>query len=205
MARDFLRRIQRGVRRAARRAARALPSPENEQIRQRREAVKEAWRLSGKRQFAEAGEIFARLAGESLQVNELILAQINSQQALRMWIQAKQPARALDQARHILRIRQDSGRLGSDHSIETLTRVAADLRTAGFADQADTFVREASALLAGPGLSPIGVPAAKSVAAAAAKAGKLPVACPQCGGRLPRAAGLDEIECYYCGSVVRAG
>jgi hypothetical protein len=36
------------------------------------------------------------------------------------------------------------------------------------------------------------------------KQSKLPNTCPQCGGRLPRAYGDEEVECDYCGSVIRA-
>jgi hypothetical protein len=204
MANNFFRRVQRGVRRAVRRASRAMPGPENERTKQRREEVRQAWTFSGKRQYAEAGEIFARLAEESLQNNEPILAQLSSQQAFKMWLQAKQPARALEQARHILRIRNQSGHLGSVTSMESLTRIAGELRLAGLASEADAFLNELNQMLKTQGLSLVSTSPQALAPAAEPRAGKLPAVCPQCGGRLPRDAGVDEIECYYCGSVVRA-
>lgn len=204
MARGIFRRIQRGVRRAVRRATRALPGPENERRKQRRESARQGFTLSGQRKYAEAAEIFTRLAAESLQYNELFLAQLDCRQACMLWLRAKQPANALEQARTILRIRSDRGLLGSLETVNDLRRLAGEFHLAGYDREAETFLKELNERLAALGLSLVEASAADPVPEAASSAGKLPAACPQCGGRLPRASGEDEIECYYCGSIVRA-
>jgi hypothetical protein len=162
--------------------------------RRRSKSWSEAYDLARAGKYAEAADIYAGRAAESLKYNELIYAS-DCQDAFKMWIKAKNVERALEEARNALRVLSDTGWLSkSDDSVEKLSGLAGELYVAGYAAEAESFLREINEQLAAHGLPHASAP----------EGAKLPTACPHCGGLLSPPRGETEVTCSYCGSVIRA-
>ena len=158
--------------------------------RRRSKSWREAYDLAQAGRYAEAADVYARRAAEALEYNELIYAS-DCHDAFKMWIKANEIGRALEEARKALRVLSDTGWLSkSDDSVEKLRGLAGELYVAGYAAEAETFLSEIKEESAAHGSAPAG--------------GKLPAACPQCGGLLSAARGEAEVTCAYCGSTIRA-
>jgi hypothetical protein len=170
-----------------------LFNPNGALVAEAREAFDQATTLYDSGNFAEAAAEFSHLAqvaqslGRPRRVIQLHL------RAFDAWINAKNGDQALAEARAALDI------------ANRRPRKAARMAEALIADlQANGFTAQANALAGNAGLPTPTVAEAQKEAAAPQKHGTFPSTCPQCGGRLPRSFGEDEIECDYCGTVIRA-
>jgi hypothetical protein len=161
-----------------------------------RQAFDEANGLYARGEFPAAAQQFARLAELARDFNRpRRVAQLHLR-AFDAWLQAKQGDPALAEARAALALAGTRPR----RAARVAEAVAAELQAHGFGAQAAALGRDFPGLL--PAAQP-GQPAGSAASAAPAPHFKFPAACPQCGGRLPRAYGEDELECDYCGTVVR--
>ena len=170
--------------------------------RRRRKVWGEAYDLAGDGKHAEAAGVYARLAAQMLQDGEPSWHTIYCHEAFQSWLKAKNPECALQEARQALgalsdacRRFSDSRRFSLSSSVEQLSAMVGELYMAGYAAEADTFLREVNEQLAANGLPHI---------PAAGGGGKLPTTCPQCGGSLSPLRGDDKVPCTSCGCVVRA-
>jgi primosomal protein N' len=172
--------------------------------RQRREALDEALSLDRESKYAEAAEVYTRMADQEIQANQLIY-QLYAHDAFREWLKAKNVEKALQIGRDVLRLLADTGWLGnSSDAIDDLSQMVGELFVAGCPAEAEALSKEINTQLAAHGVAPRTVSAEAPGQTAAFKGGKLPAVCPQCGGMLPPSHGADEIKCPYCGSVIRA-
>jgi len=198
-------RRNRPVRRAARRMRRTLNTIFNSTGAlggEAREAFDEANQFYTNGQYQEAAEGFAELAATAAQFSRPRRVVQLHLRAYEAWLAAKQPANAVAQARSAISM---AAGIRPRKAARIAQQVLEDLQAAGYTKEADDLARELNAQLTGqsfsiPAASPVGTPPAPDKTPSA----RLPNACPQCGGRLPRAYGDDEVECDYCGSVIRA-
>jgi hypothetical protein len=158
-----------------------------------RQAFDEANALYDGGDFAGAAGQFAHLAEQARNFNRPRRVVQLHLRAFEAWVKAKDGDQALAEARAALTVAsvypRRAGRMAQ--------AVIAELQANGFSAQASALAKEVNGLL-GPSQA-----GGAAVAPAPARL-KFPAACPQCGGRLPRSFGEDELECDYCGSVVRA-
>ncbi len=180
----------------------ALFNPNGALAPEAREAFEEANELFDGGEYAEAAERFTELAELAQNFNRPRRAIQLQLRAYDAWLKARQPANALKQAQAVLNIVFTTGKLRAGLNIAR--QVIDELRAAGFKAEADILTKETNERLAAHGLSLASSAAPAPDAAPAPRPGKLPTACPQCSGRLPRSFGEDEIECDYCGSIIRA-
>jgi hypothetical protein len=151
-------------------------------------------------EYAEAAEGYSHLAELAQDFNrprrvvQLYLRTFES------WCKAKQGGNALKAAKAALNVASARPRAAA----RIATEVIAELKANGFHAEASSLTNEVNNLLSGFGLSLANATPADSTPAAAPRQYKFPTTCPQCGGRLPRSFGEDELECDYCGSVIRA-
>ena len=163
-------------------------------------AWSKAYDLAHDGKHAEAAGAFAGLATQMLQAGEIHYHTTYCHDAFQEWIKAKNPEYALHEARKGLRALSDACRLsGPDkyslqNSVEQLSTMVGELYMAGYAAEADKFLREVNECLAANGLPHI----------LASGDSKFPTACPQCGGSLSLLRGDERVPCAYCGSVIRA-
>lgn len=142
-------------------------------------------------QYAEAAAQYSHLAEVALTLGRPRRVIQLHLRAFDAWLAAKNGDEALHDARSALALANRRPRKAARLAEALIT----DLRTRGFPNQANALA----------GVS--GIPAAEMAQAqkevATQKPLVFPTVCPQCGGRLPKAYGEDEIECDYCGTVVR--
>ena len=193
-----------------RKSARRLIQPASQIIqkyrrdRRIRQALDEAFSLDRDGKYAEAAEVYTRMADEEIQANQLIY-QLYSHDAFREWLKAKNVEKALQIGRDVLHLLSDTGWLGkSSEAVDDLSQMVGELYVAGCPAEADALSKEINAQLAAHGVASRTVSAQAPGQTAMFKGGKLPTVCPQCGGMLPLSSGEDEIKCMYCGSVIRA-
>jgi len=143
-------------------------------------------------QYVEAAENYDRVAAAYLDDNALIYAQY-SHEAFRMWLKARNAANALQQARAMFRVLNDTGWLNkSMEEVLGLKQMIDEFNAADFGTEADVFAHEFSQKLGEFGLM------------LKPRTGQPPTpTCPECGAPLPRFADGDEIKCSFCGYVVR--
>jgi len=170
----------------------SLFNPNGALAAEARQAFDEATGLYDSGQYAEAAAQFSHLAEVAQTFNRPRRVVQLHLRAFEAWINAKDGDQALTEARAALEI------------ANRRPRKAARLAQSLIAElQAQGFTAQANALAGNAGLpTPTVAEAQKEVVAE--KHGTFPTTCPQCGGRLPRAYGEDEIECDYCGTVIRA-
>jgi rubrerythrin len=201
MAQDFTKLIAQGTRRLFQPVTNVIEGFQRD--RRRNKTVGEATDLDYDGKPGESAEVYAKLAAEEGESNELIYA-LFSQNAFKLWLKAKEIDKAMAKARDILRVLSDSGWLKkSDDTVNDLSQMVGELYVAGYTAEADTFAKEINAALVAQGLAPL-ASADKTAGPATAKPGKLPSICPDCGGPLPEAGDQDQVLCPYCGSVIRA-
>lgn len=162
-----------------------------------RQAFDEANALYDGGDFAGAAGQFAELAGLARNFNRPRRVVQLHLRAFEAWVKAGEGDQALAEARAALTVAgahpRRAGRIAQ--------ALVAELQANGFNAQASALAGESTGM-PGPGeaggaaVAPAGGPAPARL--------KYPAACPQCGGRLPRSFGEDELECDYCGTVVRA-
>ncbi len=196
-------RRNRPIRRTARRLRRSfgtLFNPNGALAGEARQAFDEASQLFDNGQYQEAAEGFAELATSATQFSRPRRVVQLHLRAYEAWLAAKQPANAVTEARSAINAAVS---VRPRKAARITQQVIEDLRAAGYTQEAEAFAKELNAGLMGQAFS---VPVGPASPAATEKtpAPKLPSMCPQCGGRLPRAYGDDEVECDYCGSVIRA-
>ena len=164
-----------------------------------RQAFEEANTLFDTGDYAEAAKHYTHLAelaqnfNRPRRVGQLYL------RAFEAWCRAKQGGQALAAARAGLQVATTRPKVAA----RIATEVIAELKTNGFNSEAGLLTTEVNGLLSGFGLSLATAPPTDSTPAAPER-GQLPNLCPQCGGRLPRSFGEDELECHYCGAIIRA-
>jgi hypothetical protein len=152
----------------------------------------EAARLKAHAQYAEAAEIYARLAVEYLDENALIYAGY-CHDAFNMWLKAKNIENALQQANNAFQVLDDGGWLKrSMEQVLDLKQMIAEMNEAGFPAEADSFADKLNNKLAEFGLMLRPV-----------SSGKMPSICPACGAPLPHSY-EGETKCSFCGYVIRA-
>jgi hypothetical protein len=190
------------MRRPFRRLVGALFNPDGALAAETREAFDDAVDLYDSGQYADAAERFAHLAEMAQNFNRPRRTVQLRMRACDAWLKAKQPANAVRHARTAIGMVAGAGRLKAAANIAR--QVIGDLRAAGYASEANTLTKEINDRLAAHGLSLTQSPAVEQSPESASPQLKFPAACPQCGGRLPRSFGEDEIECDYCGTVIRA-
>lgn len=162
--------------------------------------VRHAVRLLADGRYAEAGTLFGELADRALDRGQPLRSAHLAEQAGRAFLQAGDGERASLRVRQA--IRQFVIARRPARAVRALQHAAAALRSRGFDAQASALEQEAQARLAEAGLSLASVPPETEP-----PHGFLPPTCPQCGGPL-RAdevewADAASAECPYCGSAVR--
>lgn len=197
-------RRNRPARRAARRMRRSLGilfNTNGSLAGEAREAFDEANQLYTNGQYEDAAEGFAELANTAAQFSRPRRVVQLHLRAYEAWLAAKQPANAIAQARSAINM---AAGIRPRKAARIAQQVIEDLQAAGYTKEAEAFAKELSTGVAGQ-VVPVST-TTTSVTAPTEKtpAPKLPSTCPQCGGRLPRAYGDDEVECDYCGTVIRA-
>ncbi len=171
-----------------------------------RQMLDEANSLYDSGQFAEAAGILAQLA-ETAQTHNLPqrAGQLHIR-AAQAYLQARNAAAVVEHSRAALAAFTQAGMPG--RAVTLAPRIVEQLRAAGFNAEADAFAKEANTTLAAHGLS-LAPSAASSAAPANAAPTRRPVQqtnCPQCGAALHWLTRMDdEVDCEYCGAVVRAG
>lgn len=147
--------------------------------------------------FAEAAEAYAQQADVDLPDNELIYAD-ECKYSFDMWLKAKNPQKALEQARRSLHGYTLGDWLKGENSyIDDLTGMVGDLRKADYVDEADAFLTDINNYLASIGEEPL-------IVTFAGKQQAYPAVCPHCGGAVSYHGTLEEISCQYCGDVIHA-
>ncbi|MBI3177497.1 MAG: hypothetical protein HYZ35_05865 [Chloroflexi bacterium] len=167
-----------------------------------RQMLDEANSLFDSGQFAEAADILAQLA-EAAQTHNL--PQRAGQLRLRAaqaHLQARNAAAAVEHSRAALAAFTQAGMPG--RAVALAPRIVEQLRAAGFNAEAEAFAKETHTTLAAPGLGP--APSAAPANAAPTRRPAQQTHCPQCGAALHWLTRMDdEMDCEYCGAVVRAG
>ena len=163
-------------------------------------------KLCNQGQWVEAAEMFAQIATFATQSNHPNYAGRMYRRACEVWIEAKQPAQALEAARQALALNLAPG--GLRVTARRMRMVIDDLRAAGYKAEAEALTQEVNNRLAAQGFSLTSLPienvSVEPEASPGSRRGRLPPTCPSCGGRVPRSPDADEIECDYCGSVIQA-
>ncbi len=159
-----------------------------------REAFDEANALYQAGNYAEAAPQFAHLAEVAQTFNRPRRVVQLHLRAFDAWVLAKNGDQALTEARAALAIASGRRPRQAARMVEALK---AELQANGFTAQA--------AALGGNATPVASAPQAAAAPAAPPPQYKFPTTCTQCGGRLPKSFGEDEIECDYCGTVVRGG
>jgi hypothetical protein len=190
------------MRRPFRRLMGALFNPNGTLFAEAQEAFDDAVDLYDSGQYNDAGERFAHLAEMAQNFNRPRRTVQLRMRACDAWLKAKQPANAVRHARTAIGMVAGAGRLKV--AVNIARQVIEDLRADGYASEANAFTKEINDRLAVHGVSLAQSPAVEQSPQPAPQRGTLPSVCPQCSGRLPRSFGEDEIECDYCGSVIRA-
>ena len=167
-----------------------------------RQAFDDAKELYDSGRYADAAERFAHLAALAQNFGRPRRTVQLRMYAYEAWLKAKQPSNALLHVRTAIAMVLGSGR--PQVALHMARQIVEDLRTASYKTEADTFAKEVNGRLAAHGLSLAAKAPAGAPAEAASQPKKLPATCPQCGGRLPRAYDENEVECDYCGSIIRA-
>lgn len=163
-----------------------------------RQAREEAYRLDRQGQYAEAAAVYTRMAQEYPQDNPLIY-QLYAHDSFAMWLKAKKPQEAQAQAGDVLRLLADTGWLErSSDAVDDLSKMVGELYVSGYQQEAAELSAEINRQLVAHGLH------ARAVSSVSSNPGMFPATCPQCGGALPAAEGVDELKCPYCGSIVRS-
>lgn len=183
-----------------RRAMRALFDPNGRLAQEAREVFDEANALYAQAEYEDAAERFTQLAEMAQQFSRPRRAIQLHLRAFDAWVKAKQPANALQQARTAVGFIFTASR--PRVALNVVQEVVNELRANGYSAEADAFAREVNERLAGHGLA-LATTTASGPAEPPPPPKKFPATCPRCGGRLPRSFGEDEIECDYCGTVVR--
>lgn len=183
--------------RPIRRLLGALFNPNGGLADDARQAFDEANGHYARGEYADAAQGYAHLAETARAFNRPRRVVQLHLRAFDAWLGAGQGDSALAEARAALSLAAARPR----RAAKVAESVQAELQSRGFGAQAAALAREF------PGLLPAAAQPTPSAAPAPAPAPaphlKFPSACPQCGGRLPRAFGEDELECDYCGTVVR--
>jgi hypothetical protein len=160
-------------------------------------ALGEAQRAMAAGQPLEAALIFSRLAGEMEGAGYPVRAANLHAQAAHAFADARDGARALEQARTALRM---FIQLKMDRRAAVfLHNISQKLRRSGMVPAADALLLEFE-----KGLPPVSAPQM----AADPHRGRLPAACPKCGGPV-RSDEVDWVdsasaECVYCGAILQA-
>ncbi len=163
--------------------------------------VQEVQALMAQGRFVEAGKMCVQLSGEAAQRGLIGPAVRMSLIGARAYVQAKQPDEALNLARRALGLMMTAG--NPQRATRAIPTAIAFMRANGYAAQAATLEKEASAKLAQMGLK-LGQPFGQGQGEAAS----LPSTCPNCGGaiRSDNTEWIDatSVECPWCGSTVKA-
>jgi hypothetical protein len=150
----------------------------------------EARKFQSRGRYAEAAENYARIAQAYLEENPLIYAN-HCHEAFRMWLKAKEPAKALEQAQALFHILDDTGWLKrSMEQVLDLKLMIDEFKTAGYLAEAETFARGLNDKLAEFGLM-------------LRPDGHIPSICPSCGAQLPHFEAREEVKCSFCGYVAQ--
>lgn len=167
-----------------------------------RQLLDEANRLFDTGQFAPAADMLAQLAdGAEAHGMPRRAAQLHLR-AGQAYMKSRNAAAAVGHARHALAIFAGVGLAGRVAVV--LPRLIAELRAAGFQVEADSFEREANEKLAAHGLA-LACPQPAAAPPSTPRTLNQPTKCPQCGAQLRWLdRGDDEMECEYCGTIVRA-
>jgi hypothetical protein len=158
--------------------------------------LREAHRLYGAGQVAEAAEIFAHL-GHTAEAHHMPRRAVRLHaRAAESYAQAGNKGMALSEARQALQMvqrQQARGQLG-----RLLRRITEGFRQQGMQAEAETLEREFGG----------GVAVAEGAGEEMVAHGRLPAQCPQCGGPVRpdevEWVDADRAECAYCGSILMA-
>lgn len=168
--------------------------------RRRDSVIDQGIALDGKGRYAEAARLYSDFAVESLAESELMAA-LYHQYSFEMWLEASDPANALEQARTALRMlcTQDGKWLtyNSGENAEKVLEMVSQLYAAGHTAEGQTLAAEANEQFEKFGL-PVRCAAAPVIRS------EFPPACPQCAGTLPNSPFHASITCPFCKSVIYA-
>lgn len=154
----------------------------------------EAQKLQSRGQYAQAAEVYNKVAAAYLDDNPLIYAS-NGHQAFRLWLKAREAEKAMQQARAIFHVLDDNGWLRrSMEQVLDLKLMIDEFRSAGYINEAELFAGDLNNKLGEFGLM------LKPGAASAH-----PSICPSCGAQLPQAEAGQQVICSFCGYVVPSG
>jgi hypothetical protein len=150
--------------------------------------------------YAEAGELFGQVADRARDNGNHIRSARMALQAEQAFVQANNADQAMIRARQAVRQFLAAGRPG--RAVQVLRQSTVVFRSHRWNAQADALEQDAQAQLAERGLSLANVP----MEVALQPRGMLPSVCPRCGGPLKDVEWIDPMsaECPYCESVVRA-
>lgn len=166
--------------------------------RRREKLVSRAISLAQDAKYPEAAVIYEQVAIQAIEESEL-LASLYHGYAFREWLAAKQPKRALEQARNVLRmLTANDGKwliYDSGENADELVSMVGKLFAAGFLDEGEKLAIESNLALEKYGL-PV------RCSAAPVRRSNFPSICSQCGGTLPQGAFEMSITCMFCHTVV---
>lgn len=164
--------------------------------KRRNQVWNKAYDLEKEKKYAEAAGVYARFAPELLAQNELAYCTF-CEYAFEMYVKAKEPAKALEQAQNILRVLSEKGWLkySAGEKAEIPLKMVPVLRGAGYHREADLLTKEVNRELEKHELPPRGkiAPQTKN---------KFPSSCRNCGASLPFSPYREVIKCSYCKAVI---
>ena len=169
--------------------------------RRREKLVSRAISLAHDAKHADAAAIYEQVAVHAIEESEL-LASLYHGYAFQEWLAAREPKRAFDQARNVLRMltAKDGKWLTYDsgENADQLVSMVSKLYAAGFLYEGEKLAIESNLAL-----EKYGLPVRCSVAPV--RRSKFPSLCVQCGGTLPQTAFEMSVTCMFCSTVVYAG
>lgn len=168
--------------------------------RRREKLVSQAISHHHKDEFEEAARIYADIAPDCLTESEL-LASLYHGYAFEEWLNAKQPAKALEEARNVVRmlVANDGKWLtyNAGKNANELVSMVSKLYAAGYLDEGEKLAVESNIAL-----EKFRLPVRCS--AAPVSRSKFPSLCTQCGGTLPVGTFEKSMTCTFCETVVYA-
>ena len=153
----------------------------------------EACKFEAHGQYAEAAENYVRAGAVYLdEKNHLIYARY-CHDAVKSWIKAKEPGKAVNQAQEIFHVLDDTELLKkSMEQVLMLKQITDEFNEANFTEEARIFASLLNTKLAEFGLmlKPFGM--------------QYPSQSPSCGAQLPRTESGKETTCSFCGHIIQA-
>lgn len=167
-------------------------------VRRYSKILKETYALTAQKRYAEAAEVFTRQAQKELKDNN-VLYSTYCKNAFEMWVKAKEPGKALNEARNVLWLySQNDGqslKYNSGDKVEDLNSLVSSLLIADYAAEGAVFAGEVNNQLERFGLAVrcAAVPVSKNI---------FPTSCTDCGANLSHNPYQDTAQCGYCKAII---